>query len=67
MSTMGSESTMLCLAGNNDSISGNQVEADSAGYYNQVSGIDGIADLTSFDEQDSLRASYILAYVSTIL
>ena len=58
---------MLGLAGNKYLISGNQVNAGCAGYYNQVAGIDGISCLTGFDEQDSPKASYILAYVSTIL
>ena len=86
---MDSESTMLGFAANNDSISGNQVDAGSTGYYNQVYGNAGIAGnqvdegstsyynqvygnagisgLNVFDGQDSPKAFYILAYVSTII
>ena len=67
MSTMDSESTMLGFAGNNDLISGNQVDAGSADYYNQVTGISRIYGLTGFYEQDSLKASYISAYVPIFL
>ena len=67
MSMMDSESTMLGFSGNNDLISGNQVDAVSGDYYNQVAGIVGIASLTGFYEQDSPKASYISAYVSIMI
>ena len=40
---------MLGFPGNNYLTAGNQVDAVSADYYNQVSGISGISGLTSFD------------------
>ena len=58
---------MLGFAGNNYLIASNHVHADSTGYYNQVVGNTGIAGLTGYDEPDSPKASYISAYVSTIL
>ena len=67
MSTMDYESTMLDFAGNNNSIAGNQVEAGSTSYYNQVAGIAVISGLTGFYEQDSPKASYISAYVSIMI
>ena len=49
---MDSDSTLLGLAGNNYLISGNQVDAGSADYYNQISDIDDISGLTGVYEQD---------------
>ena len=45
---MDSESAMPGFACNNNSIAGNQVDAGSTGYYNQVYGNAGIAGLTGF-------------------
>ena len=67
MSTMNYESTMLSFDGNNYLTTGNQVDTCSSGYYNQISGNDDISALIVFDEQDSPKASYILAYRSTII
>ena len=67
MSTMNYESTMLGFDGNNYLTTGNQVDAGSTGYYNHIAGNDDIAALIVFDEQDSPKASYISAYVSTVL
>ena len=56
------ESTILGFSVHNYLISGNQVDAGSADYYNQVVGIAVISGSTGFDEQDSPKASYILSY-----
>ena len=48
-------------------IAGNQVESGSSDYYNQFSGIAVIYGLSGLDKKDSLKASYILDYVSIIL
>ena len=61
------ESAMPGFACNNNSIAGNQVDAGSTGYYNQVYGNAGIAGLTGIYGKDSPKAFYILAYVSIIL
>ena len=49
---MDSDLTMLGFAGNNDLIYGDQVNAGSADYYNQISDIDDISGLTGVYEQD---------------
>ena len=64
---MDSESTMLGFSGNNYLIYGNQVDAGSTGYYNQVDSNSGIASLNGFYGNDSPKASYFSAYVSTII